>query len=105
MACVVIALPIFWLFHLIAAIRLRRLPLASVLGLALYGMMLFTFYVIVAFTERGFFHRNGFLVLANFVLPLLYSFVRLSVAFCIKESASVTFQWLIGILGCLAQGF
>ncbi len=105
MACVVIALPILWLFHLVSAIKLRRQPLASVLGLALYGMMLFTFYVIVAFTERGFFHNNGFLVLANFILPLLYSLIRLSLPLFIKDSASVTVQWLIGIFCSVLQGY
>jgi hypothetical protein len=105
MACIVVALPILWFFYLVKAMKGGRLPLASILGLALYGSMLFTFYVVVAFTERGFFHRHGLVVLGNFVVPLIYSLLRLSLPAYIRARAIIVFTWIVGALGCIAQGY
>jgi hypothetical protein len=78
MAVIVVALPIFWLLGVQKTAReTGRSKLAIIPGLIIYSAMLFTFYVVVAFAERDFFHQYAFRVLLNFAAPLAYSLVRL----------------------------
>jgi hypothetical protein len=77
MAWLVVALPVFWALHArrMKAVTGRKIS-AMTAGLSLYALMLITFYAVVAFTERGFFHENAPRVLLNFVAPLGYSLLR-----------------------------
>src|SRR6202035_1149105 len=74
MAAIVIVLPVSWLFQLRRMKEVtNRHPFAIFGGVLVYVLMLATFYVIVAFTERGFFHENAPLILFNFFPPLGFS--------------------------------
>jgi hypothetical protein len=105
MATIVIGMPAYWCLQLCAAAAStdRISWRATFPGVVIYSTMLFTIYVVVAFTDRGFFHRNPVLVLSNFVVPVTYSLLRVLLGLAFKATTEATLSTAIGFIGAAVQ--
>jgi len=105
MGFAVIALPIFWIFRLkLITEKTQRWPWAAFFGSFVYSAMLFTFYVVTAFAERGFLQSHPW-ILFNFLAPCLYSVSRLAIS---PPTASNTSRdrrnWISKLISKLVDG-
>jgi hypothetical protein len=105
MATIVVGMPAYWCLQLSSPTPSPSgAPWrATIPGIVIYSTMLFTIYVVVAFTDRGFFHRNPVLVLSNFVVPVSYSLLRVLLGLAFKGIAETRFSTAVGVIGAAIQ--